>query len=127
MELSDSPGAISFALELRHSFVIRHSSFVIPARRMNFGSPNFLWLLLLLAPLLALLVWSWRVRQRLLTRFIGARLLASLTAGVSRQRQKVRLLLFLIAIASLIFSFARPQLGFSLEESKQAGLDVVVA
>jgi Ca-activated chloride channel family protein len=94
---------------------------------MNFASPHLLWLLWLLAPLLALLVWSWRVKQRLLTRFISPRLLASLTAGVSKQRQKIRLALFLIAVASLIFSLARPQLGFSLEESKQAGLDIVVA
>ncbi len=94
---------------------------------MNFGDIHWLWLLWLLVPLLALLVWSWRVKQRLLTRFIGPRLLASLTAGVSKTRQKVRMALFLTAVASLIFSLARPQLGFSLEESKQAGLDIVVA
>ena len=94
---------------------------------MSFASPNLLWLLSLLLPVIALLIWSWRVRQRLLTRFVSPRLLASLTAGVSRQRQKIRLLLFLIGIASLIFSLARPQLGFSLEESKQAGLDIVIA
>ena len=94
---------------------------------MNFGDIHWLWLMWLLVPLLALLVWSWRVKQRLLTRFIGPRLLASLTAGVSKTRQKVRMTLFLTAVASLIFSLARPQLGFSLEESKQAGLDIVVA
>ena len=94
---------------------------------MNFASPHLLWLLLLLVPLLALLAWSWRVKQRLLTRFISPRLLATLTAGVSKQRQKIRAALFVFAVASLIFSLARPQLGFSLEESKQAGLDIVVA
>jgi Ca-activated chloride channel family protein len=94
---------------------------------MNFASPLWLWLLWLLVPLLALLIWSWRVKQRLLTRFISPRLLASLTAGVSKQRQKIRAALFVVAVASLIFSLARPQLGFSLEESKQAGLDIVVA
>src|SRR6185503_6108478 len=73
------------------------------------------------------LIWSWRVKQRLLTRFISPRLLALLTAGVSKQRQKIRLALFVIAVASLIFSLSRPQLGFSLEESKQSGLDIVVA
>ena len=94
---------------------------------MNFGDIHWLWLLWLLAPLLALLVWSWRVKQRLLTRFISPRLLATLTAGVSKQRQKIRMAFFVLAVASLIFSLARPQLGFSLEESKQAGLDIVVA
>jgi Ca-activated chloride channel family protein len=94
---------------------------------VNFGSPLWLWLFWLLAPLITLLAWSWHVRQRLLTRFISPRLLASLTTGVSKQRQKIRIVLFVVAIASLIFSLSRPQLGFSLEESKQSGLDIVVA
>ncbi len=94
---------------------------------MNFGSPSWLWLLWLLLPLAALLIWSWRVRQRLLTRFISPRLLDTLMSGVSRERQKLRLLLFALAVGALIFSLARPQLGFSLQESKQAGLDIVVA
>ena len=94
---------------------------------MNFGSPLWLWLLWLLVPLALLLVWSWRVRQRLLTQFISPRLLDTLMSGVSRERQKLRLVLFALALGALIFSLARPQLGFSLQESKQAGLDIVVA
>ena len=94
---------------------------------MSFGNIHWLWLLLLLIPLVALLFWSWRVKQRLLTRFISPRLVTSLTAGVSKQRQKIRLILFTVAIALLIFSLSRPQLGFSFEESKQTGLDIVVA
>ena len=94
---------------------------------MNFGSPNWLWSLWLLAPLVTLLVWSWRVKQRLLTRFISARLLETLTSGVSKARQKIRLVLFAVAVGALLFSLSRPQLGFSLEEAKQRGLDIVVA
>jgi len=94
---------------------------------MNFGNIHWLWLLLLLAPLVALLVWSWRVKQRLLTQFISPRLVDSLTAGVSKQRQKIRLVLFTAAVALLLYSMARPRWGFSLEESKQTGLDIVVA
>ena len=94
---------------------------------MNFGTPLWLWSLWLLVPLAALLLWSWRVKQRLLTRFVSARLLDSLTSGVSKQRQKIRLGLFGGAVALLLFSLARPQLGFSIEEAKQRGLDIVVA
>lgn len=94
---------------------------------MRFAQPQLLWLLLLLAPLAALLIWSWRARQRLLTRFISERLLPTLTAGVSKSRQKLRLGLFAAAVGLLLFSLARPQWGFSLEESKQSGLDIVVA
>jgi Ca-activated chloride channel family protein len=94
---------------------------------VNFGTPQWLWLLWLLVPLVVLLAWSWRVRQRLLTRFIHPRLLDALTSGVSKERQRLRLLLFALALGALIFSLSRPQLGFSLQESKQAGLDIVVA
>lgn len=97
------------------------------SHQMNFASPHLLWLLLLLAPLTALLVWSWRVKQQLLTRFISPRLVSTLTSGVSKQRQKIRLVLFALAVTLLLFSLARPRLGFSLEESKQSGLDIVVA
>jgi len=94
---------------------------------MNFGSPNWLWSLWLLLPLGALLIWSWHRRQKLIAQFISARLLDSLMSGVSKARQKFRLVLLAAAVASLIFSLSRPQLGFSLEESKQSGLDIVVA
>ncbi len=94
---------------------------------MRFAHPSLLWLLLLMIPLIALFAWSWRVRQRLITQFVGARLLENLMAGVSRQRQKVRMLFLLLGVASIVIALARPQLGFSLEESKQSGLDIVVA
>ncbi len=94
---------------------------------MNFAAPQLLWLLVLLLPLGALLAWSWRRRQKLLAQFISARLLESLMSGVSKGRQKFRLVLFLVAVAALLFSLARPRWGFSLEESKQSGLDIVVA
>jgi Ca-activated chloride channel family protein len=94
---------------------------------VNFGVPSALWLLLLILPLAALLIWSWHRRQKLLAQFISPRLLDSLMSGVSKSRQKFRLVLLAVAVASLIFSLSRPQLGFSLEESKQSGLDIVVA
>ena len=94
---------------------------------MNFASPHWLWLLLLLPPLVGLLIWSGRMRQRLLARFVGARLISALTTGVSRERRRIRLILFVGAITLLIVSLGRPQLGFSLEEARQRGLDIVVA
>ncbi len=44
---------------------------------MNFANPHMLWLLLVIPPaLLAFFWWAGRARQRLLTQFIQARLLA---------------------------------------------------
>lgn len=95
---------------------------------MKFASSHFLWLLLVLPPaLIAFLWWAGRTRERLLASFIQARLLPELTVGVSPARQKLGAVLLTGAAAFAIIALARPQWGFTWEESKQKGLDVVVA
>ncbi|MBI3875544.1 MAG: VWA domain-containing protein, partial [Verrucomicrobia bacterium] len=94
---------------------------------MIFANPNYLWLLLLVPALAAFLWWSWRTRQRLVRQFIHARLLASLSVGVSRAKEKVKLGLLLAAVACFVIALARPMWGFTMEEVKQRGLDIVVA
>jgi Ca-activated chloride channel family protein len=95
---------------------------------MRFAHPHLLWLLLVFPPAMAAFFWwSWRTRQRLLTQFIQARLLPALTVGISPARQKLRAAGFVLAVAFLILALARPQWGFDWEETKQRGLDIVVA
>ncbi len=77
--------------------------------------------------LLGLFYWSWRVKQKLISQFVGSRLLPSLTHGVSPGRQKFRLALLAIAVAAILFALARPQNGFTWEEARQQGLDIMVA
>jgi Ca-activated chloride channel family protein len=95
---------------------------------MRFEHPNLLWLLLVVPPALALFFW-WgeRVKRKLLTQFIEARLLTTLTAGVSPARRKFRFTLLIAAVALLIVAVARPQYGYDKEEVRQSGLDIVVA
>ena len=95
---------------------------------MIFANPHMLWLLLVIPPaLLAFLWWAARTRQRLLTQFIQARLLPTLTVGISATRQKIRVGCLILAAVCLILALARPQWGFDWEEMKQRGLDIVVA
>jgi Ca-activated chloride channel homolog len=95
---------------------------------VNFANPHMLWLLLAIPPaLLAFFWWSARARQRLLTQFIQARLLPTLTIGISATRQKIRVGCLVVSVACLILALARPQWGFDWEEIKQQGLDIVVA
>lgn len=95
---------------------------------MTFAYGHILWLLLIIPPLLAVFFWwAWRERQRLMTQFIQARLLPGLISGVSPTRQKVRIVLIVTAITLLLVALARPQWGFTWQESKQKGLDIVVA
>ena len=95
---------------------------------MIFEHPQFLWLLLVIPPVLALFFW-WgsRVRQKLLTQFVDSRLLSSLTVGLSPARRKVRFALVILAVALLLVAIARPQYGYDKEEVQQNGLDIVVA
>jgi Ca-activated chloride channel family protein len=95
---------------------------------MRFEHPQILWLLLVLPPVLAVFFWwAMRSRQKLLAQFIQARLLATLTVGISPARQKIRFALVILAAAFLIMALARPQRGFDLQEVEQRGLDIVVA
>ena len=95
---------------------------------MTFAHPHLLWLLLVLPPaLLGFLWWAARKRRQLLTAFVQARLLPELTAGISPGMEQLRRLMLVAACAALIIAIARPQWGFTWEESRQMGLDIVVA
>lgn len=95
---------------------------------MRFANPRMLWLLWITLPLLSwFLWWAWRKKQSLIRQFVQSRLLAHLTVGVSALIQKTRLALLGAAVSLLILTLARPQWGFTWEEAKQRGLDIVVA
>jgi Ca-activated chloride channel family protein len=95
---------------------------------MRFEHSQLVWLLLAVPPALALFFWwAMRMRQKLLTQFIEARLLSQLTVGISLQRRKLSFALLILAVALLIVTLARPQRGFDLQEVEQRGLDIVVA
>jgi len=95
---------------------------------VRFEHSQLLWLLLVVPPVLAgFFWWSERVRRKLLTQFVEARLLAQLTVGLSLMRRKIRFALVIVAVAFLIITIARPQRGYDLEEVQQNGLDIVVA
>jgi Ca-activated chloride channel family protein len=74
-----------------------------------------------------LFYWSWRVKQKLIRRFVQSRLLADLLVGVSPRRQAFRFVLLAAAVAGVLLALARPQWGFAWEEAKQKGLDIIVA
>jgi Ca-activated chloride channel homolog len=95
---------------------------------MRFEHPQVLWLAVIAIPaMIGFLFWSWRVKQKLALQFVHARLLPSLTVGVSPAREKVRMVLLVSAVAGILCALARPQWGFAWEEAKQQGLDIIVA
>ena len=95
---------------------------------MQFADITYLWPLV--PSLLALgvfFVWSWRTRRRLMAQFVSARLLPTLLGATALDRHKTRLWLLLAAVGMLLLALARPQWGFSFEEVRSRGLDIVVA
>ena len=63
----------------------------------------------------------------LMAQFIQARLLSGLLCGISTARQRFRLGCLVLAVAFVITALARPQWGFSWQEVKVRGVDIVVA
>ncbi len=95
---------------------------------MRFDQPLYAWLLLpALVALGGFFFWTWREKRRLIALFVSARLLPSLTLGVAPERQKLRIGLLLAAVGGLLLALAQPQFGFSWEEARSRGLDIVVA
>lgn len=94
---------------------------------MRIGSPQSLWLLWLVPAVAAFVLWSFRARRRLLRRFASPEMLPRLTAGVSRTRQAVKALLVLLGLAAALLSLAELQWGFTWEEVKRQGVDIVIA
>jgi Ca-activated chloride channel family protein len=94
---------------------------------MTFGEPGFLWCLLVLPLLAALIVRNDRRRQKRLQQLVAGRLLPQLTDPIARIRQLIKRLLFLCALIAFILALARPQLGSIEQNFEQHGRDIALA
>jgi Ca-activated chloride channel homolog len=98
------------------------------ADTIQFELPALLWTALLAVPcLLVFFVWAWRRKQAAMARFIPARLFDILLVGYSARREKVRYGLLGAAVVFGLLALAQPRWGYTWEEVRQRGLDVVVA
>lgn len=95
---------------------------------IQFELPALLWVTLIAVPCLAVFfVWAWRRKQAAMALFIPARLFDTLLIGYSARREKVRYALLGLAVVFGLLALAQPRWGYTWEEVKQRGLDVVVA
>jgi Ca-activated chloride channel homolog len=94
---------------------------------MTFGEPGFLWCLLVLPLLAALIVRNDRRRQKRLQKLVAGRLLPQLTDPIAKVRQLNKRLLFLCALVAFILALARPQLGSIEQNFEQHGRDIALA
>ena len=94
---------------------------------MNFGAPNWLWALVFL-PLLVLLYARAERRSAIkLREFVSPRLLPQLAGNVNRVRRAIRFAFVLFALALATIALAKPRWGYTYEDVKRRGLDLLFA
>jgi Ca-activated chloride channel homolog len=94
---------------------------------MTFGVSQWLWGLLLIPVLIALFVRSEQRGLKRLQEFVSARLLPQLAGTVNRPRRMIRFALQLLGLALAIVSLAQPRWGYTFEDVKRKGLDLLIA
>ena len=94
---------------------------------MTFGAPEWLWGLLVIPLLIVLFVRAEDRGLKRLQQFVSARLLPLLAGTVNRPRRIVRFGLQLLGLALAIVSLAQPRWGYTFEDVKRKGLDLLVA
>jgi Ca-activated chloride channel family protein len=94
---------------------------------MTFGAPEWLWGLLLIPLLIALFMRAERRALRLLREFVSARLLPQLAGTVNRPRRIIKFGLQLLGLSLAIISLAQPRWGYTFQDVKRKGLDLLIA
>jgi Ca-activated chloride channel family protein len=94
---------------------------------MTFGAPEWLWGLLMIPILITLFVRSEHRGLKRLQQFVSARLLPQLAGTVNRRRRILRFSLLLLGLALAIASLAQPRWGYTFEDVKRKGLDLLIA
>src|SRR5437867_682254 len=94
---------------------------------MTFGAPQWLWGLLLIPALVGLFIRAERDGIIRLREFVSVRLLPRLAGTVNRPRRVLRFALQLLGLALAVISLAQPRWGYTFEDVKRKGLDLLIA
>jgi Ca-activated chloride channel homolog len=93
---------------------------------MTFLSPYFLLLLVLIPLMGIIMLWRASVRAAALRRVGDAELVQRLLSRISPFRRRIRALLWLVALASLILALARPTWSSELQRVDKAGIAIMI-
>ena len=94
---------------------------------LTFGSPLWLWGLLALPVFAALYVWSHLRGRALISKVVAPRLRDQLAGSVSVVRRVVRGVFIVLTLGLVLVALAQPRYGFTQQEIKQKGRDIIVA
>ncbi|MBO5399124.1 MAG: VWA domain-containing protein [Alistipes sp.] len=92
----------------------------------RFANAEYLYLLILIPLLVAVLGYVAVRRKYLLARFGNVEIIKELMPDFSRSRQRLKAGLYLTALTLLILAAARPQLGSKLREVKAEGVEMML-
>ena len=94
---------------------------------MTFGAPQWFWALLIIPFLVVLFVRAERRAALRLREFVSERLLPNLARTVDRFRRNLRFGLVLLGLAFAVISLAQPRWGYTYEDVKRKGIDLILA
>lgn len=94
---------------------------------LHFAQPMWFWSLAVVPLLVALFFNAERRRRVALDRLLAVRLQPRLAGSVSPAKRRWGFALFLLGIALTFLALARPQWGFTWQERKQRGRDILIA
>jgi Ca-activated chloride channel family protein len=94
---------------------------------MNFGASYWFWALLALPLFVLLFVRAEGRAAARLRQFASEQLLPNLVRTVNHTRRKIRFALILLGVALAISALAKPRWGYTYEEVKRKGLDLIFA
>jgi len=94
---------------------------------MTFASPTYLYGLLLVPLAIVFLLWAERQRRRAIARVGEPNLIARLSESVNTRGRRIKLIMWVSALALLLMALARPQWGEVKQSVAQKGVQVMVA
>lgn len=93
----------------------------------RFEDPAYLWLLMVVPILAMVRLVVWRQRKSKLRKFGDPELLRRLMPEASAYRPTVKFWLLMAALALLIVTLARPQMGSKVSHEKRNGIEIIIA
>ena len=93
----------------------------------RFENPYMLYALVLIPVFWAVFVILQRRKRKMLSSTGDADVMARLTDGVSRGRERLKFFVIMVAWAALVIGAANPQIGSKMENVKRKGIDLMVA
>lgn len=94
---------------------------------MTFGAPQWFWALLAIPLLLLFFVRGESRAAVRLREFVSERLLSNLARTVDRRRRNTRFGIILLGFALAISALAQPRVGYTYQDAKRKGLDLILA